>query len=236
MSSETMGMQLRAEAEILGRLTKQRWSCRGFLPDDVPRATIEQILEIARATPSWCNTQPWHVHITEGAETDRFRVALAAHVGAHISEEPDFAFPEAYEGHYLDRRRASGWQLYESVGIAKGDRVASNQQMLKNFVLFGAPHVAVITTDRKLGVYGAVDCGLFVQTFLLAAHSLGIATIPQAAIASQAPFIRRHFALPDDRMVLLGVSFGFADESHPANGYRTPRQSVSELVTWHPHT
>lgn len=95
---------------------------------------------------------------------------------------------------------------------------------------------ATITTDRKLGVYGAVDCGLFVQTFLLAAHSLGVATIPQAAIASQAPFIRQHFALPDDRMVLLGVSFGFADESHPANGYRTPRQSVSELVTWHPHT
>src|SRR5262249_49603371 len=151
---------------------------------------------------------------TEAAETDRFRAALKAHVGSQLSERPDFPFPEAYEGRYLERRRASGWQLYQSLGIAKGDRVASGEQMMKNFVLFGAPHVAVITTDRSLGVYGAVDCGLFVQTFLLAAASLGVATIAQAAIASQAPFIRKYFGLPDDRMALLGVSFGFADESH----------------------
>jgi nitroreductase len=70
---------------------------------------------------------------------------------------------------------------------------------------------------------------------LAAVSRLGVATIPQAAIASQAPFVRQYFGLSDDRMVLPGVSFGFADESHPANGYRTPRQSVSELVTWHPH-
>jgi nitroreductase len=228
-----MGGQLTTEAEILAKIANERWSCRGFRSDPVPHETIDQILDIARTAPSWCNTQPWHVDITEGADTDRFRAALRSHVGSRISEEPDFPFPEAYEGSYLDRRRASGWQLYQSLGIAKGDRVASAQELLKNFDLFGAPHVAVITTDNKLGVYGAVDCGLFVQTFLLAAHSHGVATIAQAAIASQSPFIREYFGLPDDRKVLLGVSFGFADESHPANGYRTPRQSKGEMVTWH---
>jgi nitroreductase len=225
--------QLNAEAVGLAKLVNERWSCRGFLPDLVPHETIEAILEIARAAPSWCNTQPWHLHITEGAETDRFRTALQDHVGSTVSEEPDLPFPAAYEGKYLERRRASGWQLYESLGIAKGDRVASGLQMLKNFALFDAPHVAVITTDEKLGLYDAVDCGLFVQTFLLAALSLGVATVPQAAIASVSPFIRDYFELPDDRKVLLGVSFGFADASHPANNYRTSRQTIDELVTWH---
>lgn len=228
-----MDRQLSPEAQALARVARDRHSCRAFRPEPVPRVTIEQILDVARATPSWCNTQPWHVHITEGSATEYFRAALANRVQRNFEEQPDFAFPLAYEGRYCERRRASGWQLYESLGIAKGDRVASGQQMLKNFDLFGAPHVAIVTTDRSLGIYGAVDCGLFVQSFLLAAASMGVATIPQAALASQAPLVREHFSLPDDRLVLLGISFGYADTEHPANGYRTPRQDLAELVTWH---
>jgi len=220
-------------SDVFAKLVEGRSSCRGFLSTPVPHDTIAQILDTARRTPSWCNTQPWHVHVTEGAGTEDFRAALRAHVGSAMSEEPDLPFPAAYEGRYRDRRRESGWQLYDSVGIAKGDRVASGLQMLKNFDLFGAPHVAIVTTDAQLGIYGAVDCGLFVQTFLLAAHSLGVATVPQAAVAAQAPFIREYFDLPEDRLVLLGISFGYADEALPINRYRTSRQSVEDVATWH---
>lgn len=221
------------ESGTLAKLVRERWSCRGFRPDPVPREVITEIVDIARATPSWCNTQPWHLHITEGAETDRFRTALHDYVGSEFSEQPDLPFPTAYVGAYQDRRRVSGWQLYDSLGITKGDRVASGAQMMKNFDLFDAPHVAVITTDAQLGLYGAVDCGLLVQTFLLAATSMGVATVPQAAIASQSPFIREYFGLPDDRLVLLGISFGYPDNTHPANSYRTGRQAIDDMVTWH---
>ena len=56
-------------------------------------------------------------------------------------------------------------------------------QALENFRLFGAPHVLIVTSERDLGVYGAVDCGLYGGSLLLAAQSLGIATIAQAALA-----------------------------------------------------
>jgi hypothetical protein len=69
--------------------------------------------------------------------------------------------------------------------VQRGDRA---RQSFENFRLFGAPHVAIITTDAEQGVYGAVDTGLYVNTFLLAATSLGIASIPQAALASHSPF------------------------------------------------
>ena len=152
----------------LARLLEGRWSCRGFLPDPVPRATITEVLDLARQSPSWCNTQPWHVLVTEGDGTERFRAALAAHAAA-AELTPDFPFPRQYSGVYLERRRECGFQLYESVGIAKGDRVGSAKQAAMNFELFGAPHAAIITTEAELGVYGAIDCGLYVQTFLLAA-------------------------------------------------------------------
>jgi nitroreductase len=219
------------DTSSLGRLLDGRWSCRGFRPDPVPRATITQVLELARRSPSWCNTQPWQVLVTEGDGTERFRSALAAQA-ATAELTPDFPFPPQYSGVYLERRRECGFQLYESVGIARGDRIASAKQAAENFVLFGAPHAAIITTEAELGVYGAVDCGLYIQTFLLAAQSLGIGAIPQAALAAYAPFMREFFGLPDNRLIVCGMSFGWPDYEHPANGFRTRRVPVEDTVTW----
>jgi nitroreductase len=217
---------------VLRDLLEGRWSCRSFEPRQVQRSDIEDILEIARWTPSWCNTQPWHVHITEGFATDQLRQAVGEQISRRVTPEPDIDFPTSYQGVYQERRRTSGWQLYESLGIAKGDRAASGEQMLKNFDFFGAPHVAIITTERALGPYGAVDCGLFVSNFLLAAHSKGIATVPQAALAAQAPTLRKFFDIPEGRQVLLGISFGYPDRVDPVNSYRTERQALDEVATF----
>lgn len=218
---------------VLDELVSTRWSCRAFRPEPLDESTIDGILSTASRAPSWCNTQPWHVHLTYPEATARLAADLRARVAEGPKEESDLPFPPRYEGVYAQRRKTSGWQLYESLGIEKGDRAASARQMLRNFDFFDAPHVAIITTDRTLGVYGAVDCGLFVQSFLLAAHSVGVGAVPQAALASQAPVIREFFGIPEDRLVLLGVSFGRPDPEHPANGYRTERQRLDEMVTRH---
>ncbi|QTI70863.1 nitroreductase [Gordonia polyisoprenivorans] len=219
--------------DALGRLLSTRWSCRAFLPQPIPREELDRVLDIARRTPSWCNTQPWHIDITTGSATDALRDALHDAISQGSQENPDIEFPTAYEGVYRDRRRTSGWQLYESLGIAKGDRAASARQTLRNFDFFDAPHVAVVTTERALGTYGAVDCGLFVNNFLLAAHSRGIGTIPQAALATQAPVLRDYFGYPDNRLVLLGISLGYPDLDDPVNVYRTERQEVGDIATFH---
>jgi nitroreductase len=218
-------------ADVLSGVLAQRFSCRGFRPDPVPRPTIEQILTMAQHSPSWCNTQPWRVIVTEGAGTEAVRRGLSRYAAAH-PPTPDLPFPERYEGVALERRRECAWQLYACVGVARGDREASARQAAENFELFGAPHLAVVTTERALGVYGAVDCGVYVATFLMAAQSLGVATVPQAAIAACAPFVREHFALDPDRQVLCGISFGYADDAHPANGFRTTRAALADTVTW----
>ena len=219
-------------ADVLAALLRERYSCRGFLPDRLDRAVIKSIVSDARHAPSWCNTQPWKLIVTDGEETQRFRKSLSEHVHDRFEDAPDLPFPASYDGVYRERRRECGWQLYQSVGISKGDRAASHRQMLKNFSLFGAPHVAIVTTDKNLGIYGAIDCGLFVQSFLLAAQSRGIGAIPQAAMASQAPFIRDYFGIPDERLVLLGISFGYQDRSDPANEFRTTRQEADDIIAW----
>ncbi len=218
-------------AGVLGTLLAQRYSCRGFLPHPVPRATITRILELAQRTASWCNAQPWQVIVTSGAATERFRAAIYQHA-ISSKADADIPFPREYRGVYLARRRECGFQLYDSVGIKRGDREASARQGLENFRLFGAPHVAIVTSDEALGVYGAVDCGAYVSNFALAARSMDVATIAQAALASQSKFVRSHFGLGDDRLVVCGISFGYEDTAHPANGFRTRRADVSDAVTW----
>lgn len=219
-------------ATTLARLLDDRWTCRQFLPDQVPRETIERLLALGQRTPSWCNTQPWQVVVTSGEATHRFRKELLEHVLSQPAA-PDFEFPAAYTGVYRDRRRACGFRLYDSVGIVKGDSDGTLRQGLRNFELFDAPHVAIITTEDDLGVYGAVDCGLYVNTLLLGAQSLGLAAAPQAALASYSPFLREHFGIPDNRRVVVGISFGYADLDHPINGFRTSRAELAETVTWH---
>ncbi|MEI2774893.1 MAG: nitroreductase [Tetrasphaera sp.] len=218
---------------VLEQLLRARHSCRAYRPEQVPRDVITRLLTIAQRSASWCNTQPWQAIITEGRATERFRTALEDHVrSTGPSNAFDYSAPESYEGIYLERRREAGWQLYGAVGIERGDRTGSARQAMENFRLFGAPHVAIITSDARQGTYGAVDAGVYIGTFLLAAQALGLGAIAQAAIAGQAPFVRDHFQIPEDRKVLVGISFGYPDTAHPANSYRTSRAAIEDVATF----
>lgn len=215
----------------LDQLMAARYSCRGFKPDQVPRNVVEAILKTAQRVPSWCNAQPWDIVITDGAETNAFRHALRAEV-ENGAPKPDLPFPSAYTGVYKDRRRTCGWALYEAVGVEKGDRAGSAAQMMRNFDLFDAPHCAILSSPTELGPYGALDVGGFVTAFTLAAQAQGIATIPQAAVASYSPFLHQYFNIPEDRLILCAISFGYEDPDHPANKFRTERADLGEFTTW----
>lgn len=213
--------------DALDKVMAARFSCRAYRPDPVPEEAVEQIIATAGKAPSWCNAQPWKATVTRGEATRRFRNALEAAIAEPPA--PDFDWPSGYSGAYQDRRRTCGFQLYEAVGIARDDKPARHAQSLRNFAFFDAPHVAIISSEAELGPYGAVDCGGFVTAFMLAATAQGVASIAQASVAAYAPAIRAHFGLPETRLIVCAISFGYADEDHPANGFRTGRAGLSEI-------
>ncbi len=211
-------------------LLQARSSCRAFLPRPVPRADIERMLAAAQRTASWCNAQPWMVHLVQGEALERLREAMYARRDEPATPELDW--PREYRGVYQQRRRTCGWGLYEAVGITKGDRVASKQQADENMRMFGAPHLAIVSSDEALGTHGAIDCGAWVSNFMLAACALGVGTVAQAALASQPQVLREHLGIGADRRIVCGISFGYADEAHPANRFRTERAPLSEVAVW----
>jgi nitroreductase len=217
--------------DTLTRLLQSRYSCRAFDPRPVPRDVLAQILAAAQRTASWCNAQPWQLYIASGEHMERLRAALPAHAAA-AAPAPDLGWPREYRGVYQERRRACGWGLYEALGIARSDRAASARQAAENFRMFGAPHVAIVTSDEALGTYGAIDCGAYVAQFMLAAQSLGVATIAQAALAAHPQVLREVLEIPPERSIVCGITFGYADTAHPANAFRTDRAAPESAVVW----
>jgi nitroreductase len=216
----------------LASLLDSRSTCRAFRPEQVPAETVRDLLATAQRTASWCNTQPWQVEVVSGDALTSLREALVAHV-LSAPQTPDLPWPTSYPDVYGDRRRECGFQLYDAIGIAREDKEARLVQMLRNFEFFGAPHVAIVHTPAELGPYGAVDAGLWLQSFLLGAEALGLGAAPQAALASYGGFFRERFGLGEDRLVVFGVSFGLPDDTAPVNAFRTTRADYSEAVRFH---
>lgn len=229
MITEDLGAAPIAAADALAAILNTRHSCRAFLPEPVADGVVRRMFALAQRTASWCNSQAWQVHLLSGQARDSLSARLIARVQAG-PEKPDIPGPAQYAGVYRERRRSSGFALYDAVGIARGDSGGRVRQMLENFRFFGAPHVAIITAPVDLGTYGVMDCGGYVANLLNAAEALGVGAIAQAAIGMYADTVREELNISVDRSIVCGVSFGYADPEHPANAFRTERADLADVV------
>ncbi len=211
---------------------QSRKSVRAFRPDPVPRETIEKILEISQRAPSGTNTQPWHTYVCTGEVRDaisRDVLELASQGKAAKYEDYDY-YPSKWKDVHRDRRRGVGWSLYGLLGIEKGDREASARQGRRNFVFFDAPVGIFFTTDAYLGRGSWSDVGLYMQTVMLTARAFGLHTCPQAAwIQFQEP-VFRHLNIPDDQVLISGMSLGYIDDEAIENTLVSEREELSNVV------
>lgn len=212
-------------------LMASRYSCRGFLADDIPPELLGCILATAQRTPSWCNTQPWSLRVLRGDGIRRVATELRSFVENDAGAlSPDVDLPE-YVGPYRDRRREAGFGLYAALGIERDDHGARRRAMLENYDFFGAPVALIVTVPQSLGTYGAVDVGAYITNLMNAAWDAGIASIALGSIGMYAGKVRELLGVPEAERVLCAVALGFADARHPANAFRTTRDGVSAFAT-----
>jgi len=221
-------------AEAVDRAIRTRRSIRGFLPDPVPRETIARLLELAGTAPSGSNIQPWRVHVVTGEALRRLKADLLARHEGHAPEEREYEYyPVKWRAPYLERRRAVGWKLYELTGVARGDREAGHRQRGRNYDFFGAPVGLVFTIDDDLEKGSWLDCGMFLQTFMIAARGHGLDTCPQAAIANYPAVLRRHLPIGATETIICGMALGHADPAEPANRLEPGREPLEAFATFH---
>ena len=217
--------------EVVDHAIRTRQSIRGFLPTPVPRATIEEILEIASRAPSGTNTQPWKVTVLTGAARERLSAAVRA---AHDDPEQrkqhseEYAYyPVKWVDPYLARRRKIGWDLYSLLGIGREDKARMHDQHGRNYAFFDAPVGMIFTIDRVMEQGSWLDYGMFLENIMIAARARGLDTCPQAAFTQFHRVIKDVLGLPDEQMVVCGMSLGYADMGKVENTLVTEREPVS---------
>ncbi len=225
---------LDATAIVDAAITSRR-SVRGFLPTPVSREQVEHLLEVASRAPSGTNMQPWQVHVVSGAAQRKLTEALvAAHYRHGDEHDAEFEYyPAHFPEPYKSRRRKVGWDLYGLVGIKKGDSEKMAVQVARNYQFFDAPVGLIFTMDRVLEVGSWLDYGMFIENIMIAARGAGLHSCPQVAFARYHKVLREHLGIPDDQIVICGMSIGFIDETAPANALKTERVPVSAFSTFH---
>lgn len=213
-----------------------RRSVRAFLPTAVTRSEVERLLALAARSASNSNSQPWQVHVLMGEAKSALTKALL-HALDNEGREPDNEYryqlrPDDWPEPYKTRRREFGERLYgETLKIAATDSVKRLIHHRRNYDFFGAPVGIFVTVSRSTMGGGLIDAGLFLQSLMLAARGRGLDTCAQASFIDFYPVLRRHMSIPEDHIIVCGLSLGYADVEHRLNGISTPREAVSEFTT-----
>jgi nitroreductase len=215
----------------LTRLWTERASMRAFHPEPLDRDTLQALFGAAQRAPSWCNVQPWRIVITEPPKTAALADAMvaAAKSGFPHAELP---FPVEYPSPYKEHRIKCGAALYTAMGIAREDKAARYDAWLRNYGFFDAPHVAIVSCDRRLGPYVYIDVGVWLGYFLTAAAALHIDTCAMASVAAYPDTLRAHLPIGETDVMLVGIALGRADAGAPANKSRTTREPIEANVTF----
>ena len=211
-----------------------RRSVRAFLPEAVPRATLEAILATAARAPSGTNTQPWQVYVLTGEplrSLSRQIVAAYDDPVERATHSEEYAYyPTEWRSPFVERRRKVGWDLYSLLGIEKTDKARMHAQHRRNYEFFGAPVGLMFTIDRVMRQGSWLDFGMFLQSVMIAARGYGLDTCPQAAFTQFHRIITAAIGAPANEQLVCGMSLGRADPAAVENTLVTEREPVSSFA------
>ena len=214
------------------QLLNNRVSTRAFIDKPVEQTLLTKIFQQVQKSPSNCNVQPWQVYVASGATKNALKDALLTTVMSGQQPTPEFNWTPNYQGIHRDRQFASANALYSTLDIAREDKKARQMAMVRNWAFFDAPHVAFFTMDKYLDIMGAVDLGIYAQTLSLLLAEHGIAYCMQGALGQFPGPVKELLNIPEERGVLFGMSFGYADENAVVNKTRTEREDLANSVVF----
>ena len=212
---------------------KTRRSIRGFKPDTIPEDIMKKVLETAGKSPSYTNTQPWEVAVVSGKKRDELSRILLKLAESDAPANPDIVLPKVWPPALEQRAKEHGARRFKALGIERENAEQRKEMRLRNFYFYGAPTVLFLFMERSLTSWSIFDMGLFTQSLCLAAHSFGLSTCLQASLAYYPDAVREFLGIPEEKMLVIGISIGYPDYDAPLNSYHSTRVAVDDFVKWY---
>ncbi len=211
---------------------KTRRSIRKFTSATVPEKDLKEILDIARWSPSYKNSQPWKAIILSGNKKKELSKILVECLTNEKENSPDLAAPTSWpeaEDKNIKNLMAKRMEL-TGIDLSAPEMIIKAKKA--NFNFYFAPHAIYLYQDASLSDWSLFDIGLFAQSLMLAAHAKGLATVPQAFATDYAKEVKEFLGIPASNRLILGLSVGYPDTDSPVNSYRTERMECEEFCTF----
>jgi nitroreductase len=195
---------------------------------------IREVIAMAMRAPSSLNTQPWNFYVVSGEPLDRIRAGNTERNLAGVPHSREFRIHGEYAGDHRERQIGIAKQLFAAMGIAREDKDARQDWVLRGFRQFDAPVSIVITYDRSIhgGDIAPFDCGAVANALVNAAWSRGLGCVINSQGIMQSPVVREHAGIAEDQVIMICVAMGYPDDSFPANAVVSQRKAVDEAVVF----
>lgn len=181
---------------------RSRRSIGKVTQEEVPAASIEQILEAGTWAPNHRMTEPWRFFVLRGEGRDLLGNALAE---VAVEQAGGPGSPEAEAAAESARQKPMRAPVVIAVAVTPKD------------------HPKVIELEE----YGAVFAAI--QNMLLEAHALGFGAIWRTGEPTYHAKMNEHFGLGPNDKVLGFIYLGVPVEGQAPQGKRTPYQ---DLTVW----
>ncbi len=212
---------------------QQRRSVRAFLNKDVEEEKINAILAAASHAPSGANIQPWQVAVVSGETKKKLQQQIEESFRKGDRGNADYQYyPKEWENPYKLRRIHCGQQMYDTLNIARRDKQRRLDQWAANYRSFDAPVMLLFFMDSAMETGSYLDCGMFLQSVMLAALDYNLATCTQASLADYPEIIKSTLGYPQDTILLCGMALGYEDKEAQINSYRTPREETKSFTRY----
>ncbi len=213
----------------LATALRTRRSIRSFKADPVPRAVVRELLDQARWSPSWANSQCWRVYVLAGAALERLRAAQGRLDAQAVAPRPDFRFPDRTR--WSAAMQAQNQALVRVLTEARAAEPGADPSGGRAF--FGAPCLLLVAVDRALVPdYACFDAALFVQSLCLAAHDRGLGTCILAMAVRHPDLLRQELPGAGDQAFVAGIALGYPQDQAAVNTFQRPRADLETFVTW----
>ena len=224
-----------------------RRSTRDFLSTPVPDEIIEEIIADGLTSPSWSNTRPILVAIAKGDVRDRLskefltrweaikgaRGSIFGKIKAVLKRKglptSNWIITRPYHKDLIQRSKNQGRDFLSYNDIDRDDKKTRDEAWARNYDFFGAPVELFVFTHKSLGKYSASDAGLFMQNLILSAHSKGLGTCPQGAVAVWEDAVREEFEISKNYSLLCGICVGYPSQDS-INQFGANRIAPSDII------
>jgi iodotyrosine deiodinase len=195
-----------ARSEEFLALMRGRRSVRHFSDEPVPRALLENALEVAASAPSGANKQPWRFVVVEDP-------AVKARIRQAAEHEEELLYRERASHEYLE--------ALEPIGTDWNKPHLTEAPAL--IVVFEQPWSRAADGSKEKNYYVRESVGIAVGFLLVALHNAGVATLTHAP--SPMGFLNEILGRPENERPFIVIPVGY-----PAADATVPQLEKKELA------